>query len=72
MRVVSDTSPLSCLASIQRLDLIANQFSSVYVPAAVKAEVMRHPDPLEKLRKEYAFSLAPELVARALRAVGET
>lgn len=28
-------------------------------------------DTLEKLRSAYAFSLAPELVARALREVGE-
>lgn len=58
MRVVSDTSPLSCLASIQRLDLIVKQFSSVYVPAAVRAEVMRHPDPLAKGLLKEAFAQA--------------
>jgi predicted nucleic acid-binding protein len=45
MHVVSDTSPLSCLASIRRLDLIESQFSSVYVPPAVKAEMLHHPAP---------------------------
>ena len=45
MHVVSDTSPLSCLASIQRLDLLAEQFGRVYVPPAVKIEAMRHPNP---------------------------
>ena len=45
MRVVSDTSPLSCLASIQRLDLLEIQFSSVSVPPAVRMEMLRHPVP---------------------------
>lgn len=48
MRVVSDTSPLSCLASIQRLDLIQRQFGAVHIPPTVKAEVLRHPNPLAK------------------------
>ena len=45
MHVVSDTSPLSCLASIQRLDLLEIQFSSVCVPPAVRMEMLRHPVP---------------------------
>lgn len=55
MRVVSDTSPISCLASIQRLDLLERQFNSVYVPPAVKLEVMRHPDPRATVALQQAF-----------------
>jgi len=57
MRVVSDTSPLSCLASLDRLDLIERQFRrSVIVPHAVEQELLRHPDPraLERLKSAFA------------------
>lgn len=56
MLVVSDTSPLSCLASIQRLDLLAEQFGRVHVPPAVKIEAMRHPNPLARVSLEEGFS----------------
>jgi len=55
MHVVSDTSPLSCLASIQRLDLIKSQFSFVYVPPAVKVEMGRHPAPWARDLFDQAF-----------------
>ena len=57
MHVVSDTSPLSCLASIQRLDLLTKQFDTVFVPSAVRLEAMRHPDPLARVSLEEAFSV---------------
>lgn len=57
MRVVSDTSPLSCLASIQRLDLIPRQFGTVHVPSTVKAEILRHPSDLAKESLKSAIEL---------------
>src|SRR5690554_4365820 len=57
MRVVSDTSPLSCLASLDRLDLIERQFrGSVMVPHAVEQELLRHPDPQALGRLKFAFA----------------
>jgi predicted nucleic acid-binding protein len=41
MVVVSDTSPLSNLAIIGRLDLVRGQFGLVLVPSAVRRELMR-------------------------------
>ena len=45
MRAVSNTSPLSNLASIGRLDLLRAQFSEVLIPQAVMRELSAHPDP---------------------------
>ena len=45
MRAVSDTSPLSILASIGRLNLLRSQFSEVLIPQAVVRELAAHPDP---------------------------
>jgi predicted nucleic acid-binding protein len=44
MRAVSDTSPLSNLASIGRLELLKFQFSEVLIPHAVARELAAHPD----------------------------
>lgn len=55
MHVVSDTSPLSCLASIQRLDLIQQQFGVIHVPASVAKEVMRHPSIRARALLQQAF-----------------
>lgn len=57
MHVVSDTSPLSCLASIQRLDLIQQQFGVVRVPTSVAKEVMRHPSSRAQASLQHAFDL---------------
>ena len=45
MRVVSDTSPLSNLTIIGRLDLLRDQFGSLIIPPAVEEELarFRHP-----------------------------
>ena len=45
MLAVSNTSPLSNLASIGRLDLLKSQFSEVLIPSAVAQELAAHPDP---------------------------
>jgi len=45
MLVVSNTSPLSNLAVVNRLDLLREQFGAVTIPPAVKAELERHPNP---------------------------
>ncbi len=44
MLAVSNTSPISNLASIDRLDLLTNQFSAIWIPTAVEQELMDHPD----------------------------
>jgi predicted nucleic acid-binding protein len=45
MRAVSDTSPLSNLASIGRLHLLRAQFTEVVIPQALVRELSAHPDP---------------------------
>ena len=44
MRAVSNTSPISNLASIDRLDLLQHQFDQVLIPEGVSAELAAHPD----------------------------
>ncbi len=44
MLVVSNTSPISNLASIGRLDLLKDQFSDIWIPTAVAQELNAHPD----------------------------
>jgi predicted nucleic acid-binding protein len=45
MLAVSNTSPVSNLASIGRLELLKSQFSPVWIPDAVANELTAHPDP---------------------------
>jgi uncharacterized protein len=45
MVAVSDTSPLSNLAIIGRLNLLQSQFTRVLIPASVRSELARLPDP---------------------------
>jgi uncharacterized protein len=45
MLAVSNTSPLSNLAFIGRLDLLKSQFSVLWIPTAVAQELKAHPDP---------------------------
>lgn len=45
MLAVSNTSPISNLASIGRLQLLKEQFSAVWIPDSVFAELSAHPDP---------------------------
>ena len=44
MRGVSDTSPISNLASIGRLALLRSHFSQIWIPSAVSIELASHPD----------------------------
>lgn len=44
MLAVSNTSPLSNLAAIGRLDFLKSQFSEVRIPSAVAQELAAHPD----------------------------
>jgi uncharacterized protein len=46
MGAVSNTSPISSLAIIGRLELLKSQFSEVWISAAVFQELSAHPDPL--------------------------
>jgi uncharacterized protein len=48
MLAVSNTSPISNLASISRLELLRSQFSAIWVPGAVAEELLAHPDPPAK------------------------
>ncbi len=45
MLAVSNTSPISNLASIGRLELLKSQFSTIWIPDAVANELAAHPDP---------------------------
>ncbi len=45
MLAVSNTSPISNLASIGRLELLKSQFSTIWIPDAVVNELAAHPDP---------------------------
>lgn len=51
MRVVSNTSPLSNLAIIDRLELLHEQFGRVLVPLAVQQELkrLRKPEAIKRL-----------------------
>lgn len=42
---VSNTSPISNLAFIGRLDLLRSQFHELWIPPAVARELKAHPDP---------------------------
>jgi hypothetical protein len=46
MLAVSNTSPISNLASIGRLGLLKSQFSELWIPDAVFVELTSHPDPI--------------------------
>jgi uncharacterized protein len=46
MRAVSNTSPISNLASIGRFELLKSQFSALWIPDAVVKELTAHPDPI--------------------------
>ncbi len=45
MLVASDTSPISNLAIIGRLDLLRSHFGEIWIPEAVKRELQGVPDP---------------------------
>jgi predicted nucleic acid-binding protein len=46
MLAVSNTSPISNLASIGRLELLKSQFLELWIPDAVAEELAAHPDPV--------------------------
>jgi hypothetical protein len=48
MLAVRNTSPISNLASIGRLNLLKSQYSAVWVPDAVAKELMAHADPVAR------------------------
>jgi uncharacterized protein len=48
--VVSNTSPLSNLAIINRLDLVREQLGAVTIPLAVQTELSRLPDAIARAR----------------------
>jgi predicted nucleic acid-binding protein len=55
MLAVSNTSPLSNLALIGRLDLLREQLSSVIIPPGVWTELGRHPNPAARHALEAAL-----------------
>jgi predicted nucleic acid-binding protein len=46
MPAVSNTSPISSLAAIGRLEFLKSQFSTLWIPDAVFEELTAHPDPI--------------------------
>jgi predicted nucleic acid-binding protein len=63
MRVFSDTSPISCLASLDRLELLES-FGGVKIVPAVEAELSRHPS--ERARNLIAQAFERGLLVREL------
>jgi predicted nucleic acid-binding protein len=68
MLVVSNTSPLSNLAIIDRLDLLREQLGSVTIPPGVRTELSRNPHPaaisaLEKALEGHWLSVVPLIAA---------
>ncbi len=55
MLAVSNTSPLSNLAFVERLDLLKNQVDWLVIPPAVQEELIRHPDPQARAAIETAI-----------------
>ena len=55
MVAVSNTSPLSNLAIIGRLDLLHFQFDAVWIPNAVRTELQHIPNPLALASLDQAF-----------------
>jgi predicted nucleic acid-binding protein len=55
MPVVSNISPISNLASIDRLNLLQIQFETVWIPAAVAAELSAHPNASASFRIQSAL-----------------
>lgn len=56
MLAVSNTSPISNLASIGRLNLLRSQFSEIVIPEEVAAELNKHPDSQALLAIQRAIS----------------
>jgi predicted nucleic acid-binding protein len=56
MRAVSNTSPLSNLAIIGRLDLLKHRYGEVRIPPAVAAELSRLSHPVARTRLSEAFA----------------
>lgn len=55
MLAVSNTSPISNLAHIGRLDLLKGQFPQLWIPKAVEQELMRHPSSEARASIEAAY-----------------
>ena len=55
MLVVSNTSPLSNLAIIDRLEILRDQFGSLFLPPAVRLELDRPTHPAARTRLAAAF-----------------
>jgi len=66
MLAVSNTSPISNLASIGRLELLKSQFSELWIPEAVAEELAAHPDPIAQaaiqtaIRAQRIYIRAPQ------------
>lgn len=56
MRIVSNTSPISNLAILGRLDLLRAKYGTVCIPEAVRDELLRlsHPEGAEAIRQALA------------------
>lgn len=66
MLAVSNTSPISNLASIGRLALLRAQFPLLWIPAAVERELLAHPDAAalsaiqEGIRQQWIRAASPK------------
>ncbi len=75
MLVFSDTSPISCLASLGRLDLLET-YGEVKIVPAVEEELRQHPSERARLLIDNAFSrgllVRPRCSRRELRSSNST
>ncbi len=72
MLTVSNTSPISNLASIGHLELLKSQFSVIWIPDAIAEELAAHPDPdardaIQSAIREQWIRLGTPLDSRLLR-----
>jgi len=72
MRVVSNTSPISNLAIVGKLDILARQFGAIHIPMAVHKELSRleHPggrEAIEQALSEGWIQVEPETSSNLAR-----
>ena len=68
MTIVSNTSPISELAKIGRLDILQSLFETILVPDEVRVELHRHPGrPLDSTQAWIISEAVDPSSVRALR-----
>jgi hypothetical protein len=71
MRVVSNTSPVSNLAIIARLDLLHRRYGTIYIPSAESAGGCLLRPEIQRLRTEAGFFIDAGIEEFILSQAGE-